>query len=50
MNANSPRMKQLSVRKVGPVRLTSVSAAFYGDPITCPPIPPIPIPPIPFPF
>lgn len=30
-------MKQLSVRKVGPVKLTSVSAALYGDPITCPP-------------
>lgn len=34
-------MKQLSVRKIGPVRLTSVSASFYGDPITCPPGGPI---------
>lgn len=29
-------LKQLSVRKVGPVKLTSGSASFYGDPITCP--------------
>jgi hypothetical protein len=44
MNTKTPPMKQLSVRKVGPVRLTSVSAALYGDPITCPPPgwPPIP--------
>ena len=36
-------LKQLSVRKVGPVKLTSASASFYGDPITCPigPIGPI---------
>jgi hypothetical protein len=42
--APAPRpLKQLSVRKVGPVRLTSASASFYGDPITCP-VGPFPIP------
>jgi hypothetical protein len=29
-------MKKVTVRKVGPVRLTSVAAAMYGDPSSCP--------------
>ncbi|MEY9895531.1 hypothetical protein ABIA35_006432 [Catenulispora sp. MAP12-49] len=29
-------MKKVTVRKVGPVRLTSVAAAMYGDPQSCP--------------
>lgn len=40
-DTQAPSMKQLSVRKVGPVRLTSAAAAFYGNPVTCPPTGPI---------
>ncbi|MEY9930440.1 hypothetical protein ABH926_005085 [Catenulispora sp. GP43] len=29
-------MKKVTVRKVGPVRLTSVAATMYGDPTSCP--------------